>query len=605
MAMTKGVAGEYSSRRGNEYLVGLKPRADTAVATQVATAVKKQIDLDRQGTIVSGEFSDETVESLRQNPNVRYVEKNGRMEALGETVPYGIELTEADTAIDQGTTGNGVTISIVDTGIDAQHETLAENIVDGWAGPSAQCDANCGGWGFNTEINECFEEWDDDEDHGTHVAGTAAAAANNTGVLGVAPDASLLAVKALDCNGGGDFDDIADGITWSADNGADVINLSLGGPESNAVSDAVEYATAQGCVVVAAAGNDGPCSDCVSHPAAHPDVVAVSATDENDSLASFSSTGPEVDLAAPGAGVLSTVPRDDYTELSGTSMASPHVAGAAASVIASGVTDPDSVKSALEDGADDIGLSGNDQGAGRLNVVDSIDDDDDDDDDDDEEVSISVTTDSASDVGETSATLNGSLNTFEGTDEVELWFEYGTTAAGFTDQTGSGTFDEPTDVFADISGLDDGTNYQFRIVGAAGGEEVTGDTRTFTTEESGGGGCYITTAATRDDATLDSLRRFRDDSMASTPLGRGMIDLYYRISPPIAQTLSDHPDSRPTHATRWLVETCADISDRQEATDSRVESASLGVALTGLYMVGIATGVTGHVGLRVREKLGL
>ncbi len=178
-------------------------------------------------------------------------------------------------------------------------------------------------------------------------------------------------MKVLDCCGSGSYDDIAAGIQRSADRGHDVQNMSLDGDESDVVADAVAYADQRGVVMVAAAGNDGPCSDCVGYPAAHDEVIAVSAADRNDDLADFSSAGPEVDLAAPGVDVRSSIPRDDYDEFDGTSMASPHVAGAYATLIAAG-TDPGSVREELKAAADDVGLDDDEQGAGRLNVANAL-----------------------------------------------------------------------------------------------------------------------------------------------------------------------------------------------------------------------------------------
>ena len=590
------------------HVVGMEP-GRAGEAREMAREVRREVDLGEIGQVVSGTFPEPALERLEGNPNVRYVEENATMEALGETVPYGIEITDADVAISEGSTGDGVSIAILDTGIDAQHETLETNLGDGWAAVDAACDTSsdcepswlCPSNGIST----CYEEWDDDNDHGTHVAGTAAAAMNNTGVKGVAPDATLNSVKVLDCCGSGSFDDIAAGIQWAADHGHDVINMSLGGPESDAVNDAVDYAVSHGVVLVAAAGNDGECQDCVGHPAAHPEVIAVSATDETDNLANFSSQGPEVDIAAPGADVLSAVARSDYEEFSGTSMAAPHVAGAAAQVIASGITDREEVRDALEDAAEDIGLTAEEQGAGRLNVANAVETDDDDDGEEPSDVSIEIWTDLATDVGETSATLNGELAEFDGTDEVEIWFEYGQVGTGFPESTASTVFDSPAGFSSDISDLSDGTSYEFRAVGSAEGVEETGSAQTFQTDEedSGGGGCFITTATAREPETLDSLRRFRDDSMAATPVGRALVGLYYRISPPIANTLERHPESRTTATTRSLVRTCASISNRQEKAESPVERAFLGVVLTKLYVVGILTAAVGHTGIEVRERL--
>ncbi|MXV63069.1 S8 family serine peptidase [Natronorubrum sp. JWXQ-INN-674] len=374
----------------DDYVVGIAPDRGLETVREAADSVRRELDFGEIGRAVSGQFPDAALEAFENNPNVRYVEKNARMQALEQTTPYGIEQVDADVAIDDGSTGDGVSIAIIDSGIDPQHETLEANLGEGWAATDAACQDDCSGGFFCSpnDIDTCYAEWDDDNDHGTHVAGTAGAADDGEGVLGVAPDATLHAVKVLDCCGSGAYDDIAAGIEWSADQGHEVQNMSLGGDESNVVADAVAYAAERGVTMIAAAGNDGECTDCVGYPAAYDEVIAVSATDENDDLADFSSTGPEVELAAPGVDTLSSIPRDDYDEFSGTSMASPHVAGGAAQIIAAGTTDREEVRQQLKDAADDIGLDDNEQGAGRLNVADALgldDSDDDDDDDDDDE----------------------------------------------------------------------------------------------------------------------------------------------------------------------------------------------------------------------------
>jgi subtilisin family serine protease len=595
---TAGIATTVAGAGGRgEYLVGFRDGADVTAATTRAAGATRQFDFDDIGTVVAARFEEDDIRALESNSDVRYVERNGPMKALEaklgqsdvagaqETVPYGIELTEADTAIDQGATGAGTTIAVVDTGVDADHETLAENIVDGYA--AEQC-----------SDTDCDTDWDDDQGHGTHVAGTAAAALNGVGVYGVAPDADLLAVKVLGPSGGS-FASVAEGIEWSVNNGADVINLSLGGPESQAVSDAVQYAADNDVIVISAAGNAGPCSDCVNAPANNPNAVAVSATDSSDNLASFSSTGSEVEIAAPGAAVNSSYPDDQYQELSGTSMASPHVAGAAAAVLSTG-TAPGDVVPALKDGAEDIGLGGNEQGSGRLNVLNAIEDDGGGGDPPSE--NVEVTTDSATSVGETTATLNGTLTTVEGADTATVFFEYGPVGSGFPEATGSGDFGAGTSFSADVSGLQDGTTYEFRAVASTQNASDDGSAATFETDSSGGG-CFITTATANETETLDSLRRFRDDSMKTTPVGKGLVGLYYRISPPIARTLDRHPDSTEAAVTRGLVDRCASLSDTQAETDSRVKSATLGVMLTVLYIVGIMVGALGHASLRTRELL--
>ena len=481
-----GFAGTATADDHVEVNVGFANERGRRAAFEAATSVKREFSFDALTLTVP----QEAVDALDNSPNIRYVELNGEMYAFEQTTPYGIEITDADVAIEGGNTGDGVSVAILDTGIDAQHETLEENLGEGWATDDAACTTDCGGgpFGGGNDIDECLEEWDDDNDHGSHVAGTAAAADNGVGVLGVAPDATLHAVKVLACDGSGSFDDIAAGIEWSADQGHEVQSMSLGADsDSDVVSDAIEYATERNVVLVAAAGNDGPCTDCVGFPARHPEVIAVSATDENDELADFSSTGPEVELAAPGVDVLSTVPRDDYAEFSGTSMSCPHVSGAAATVIADGTTDREAVRAELTEAADDIGLADNEQGAGRLNVADAVDADEEEDGDDDEEEeeeeSVSVTTGEATEVGETSATLNGEVTELEGADEADVGFEYGESGGDLENAVDAGTVSSVVEFDATVDGLESGTEYEFRAVAETIEDSDEGSVEAFTTGE--------------------------------------------------------------------------------------------------------------------------
>ncbi|WP_290809941.1 S8 family peptidase [Halovivax sp.] len=498
-AATVGLAGtatagdEAEGETLDRTIVGLTADADFEVATAQANEVRHTLDFGDIGKSVAGQFPDAAAAALEQNPKVRYVENDRRAHAL-QTTPYGIEKVRADVAHDDGETGAGASIAIIDTGVQVDHESLEVH----------------GGECFGTCCSDCQEPYGDDNGHGTHCAGTAVAPDNDVGVVGVALDSELYSVKVLDSGGSGSFSDIAAGITWTADQGIDIGSLSLGGSSGTSeLQDACQYAQEQGTLLVAAAGNDGECSDCVSYPAAYDEVMAVSATDEDDELASFSSTGPEVEIAAPGVDVYSTYINNSYDTLSGTSMACPHVSGGAAHLMAAGYSNAEA-RQRLKDTADDICRCEEDQGAGRLNVA---------------------------------------------------------AALGL---------ESPADC-----------------------EDDTIDCQ----NDDGGGGCFITTATAGEGRTLDSLRRFRDESMSATPMGRGLVGLYYRISPPIADTLAEHPESRTTRATRRLVELCASLSDEQDRTDSRVKSASLGVALTGLYAVGIAVGAGGHAGIRTRERL--
>ncbi len=254
------------------------------------------------------------------------------------------------------TCGRGITVAVIDTGIACFDRGPFSRGTD-LAG--TRCE---GGWNFVDDSSEAY----DDHGHGTHVAGTIAQTTNNAvGTAGLAYCATLMPVKVLTKQGFGTVANVAEGIRYAADEGAQVINLSLGGPmKSGILEDAVKHALAKGVVIVAAAGNSGRS---VGWPAAYPGVVAVSATDSNDKIAWFSSRGPEVSIAAPGVGVTQQTVcnggRDKcevFGTFNGTSMASPHVAGVAAMVEALGVTDSVSVRGALESAARHPAGSGND-----------------------------------------------------------------------------------------------------------------------------------------------------------------------------------------------------------------------------------------------------
>lgn len=235
---------------------------------------------------------------------------------------WGMTKIQAPDAWNLTTGSSSVKVAILDTGIDQDHEDLAAKVV----------------------ANRNFTKSrtvDDQYGHGTHVAGIAAASTNNNkGVAGAGYNTSLMNVKVLGDNGSGNYSWIASGITWAADNGANVINMSLGGgSSSSALANAVNYAWSKGVVVVAAAGNSNTSSP--SYPAYYGNVIAVAATDKNDAKASFSNYGSWVDIAAPGVDIYSTLPNHNnriglknYGYLSGTSMAAPFVAGVAALVVA-------------------------------------------------------------------------------------------------------------------------------------------------------------------------------------------------------------------------------------------------------------------------------
>lgn len=237
----------------------------------------------------------------------------------------------------QGYTGQGIVVAVVDTGVDYTHPDLDNNI---WTnageieGNGIDDDGNgyiddVRGWNFVEHNNNPF----DTDSHGTHVAGTIAAENNGFGATGVAYNAQIMAVRVLG-NNGGRLSDVAAGIRYAADNGADVINLSLGGSSSSStVTSAIQYAVQRGATVVMAAGNEAAQRPGFPANLANQYGIAVGAVDRSNRLASFSNragTSTTNYVVAPGASIYSTTPNNTYRNYSGTSMATPAVAGVAA-----------------------------------------------------------------------------------------------------------------------------------------------------------------------------------------------------------------------------------------------------------------------------------
>lgn len=244
-------------------------------------------------------------------------------------------------------TGRGATVAVVDTGIACEDYNSFVKVSD--LGNTGCVE------GFNFVNNTPHAN--DDQGHGTHVAGTIAQSTDNAhGAAGMAYHARLMPVKVLGANGSGTTAGVADGIRWAADHGAQVINLSLGGPRpAQVLQKAIDHARSKGAVVIAAAGNSG---GSVGYPAGHDGVVAVSASDRDDKIAKFSSRGPQVDIAAPGVDVVQQTiceggkgKCERFPAFNGTSMATPHVAGAAALLVSQGITDPDAIERALKSSA--------------------------------------------------------------------------------------------------------------------------------------------------------------------------------------------------------------------------------------------------------------
>lgn len=326
-----------------------------------------------------------TLVMLKSDPDVEYAEEDKTISvSLVPNDPYfssygswgqayydlwGLHTINALSTWDTST-GKGVVVAVVDTGIDYNHPDIAANVVPGWDFVGA-----------DSSNPQQGSDPIDRFGHGTHVAGTIAAVANNAlGIAGVAWQAKVMPVKGLDDSGGGTDSTLAPAIQYAADHGADVINASWSGTgSSRTIADAVDYAYNLGVVIVAAAGNNNDNADNY-YPANLWNVITVAATDHTDARASFSNWGGKIDVAAPGVDILSlraagtslgTPVDDSYTRSDGTSMAAPHVSGLAALILAAHADySNEDARQALRASADNLGQAGFDPsfGYGRINA---------------------------------------------------------------------------------------------------------------------------------------------------------------------------------------------------------------------------------------------
>lgn len=363
------VASSANNAPTEKVIIGFKGKPDASLVKAHGGEIKYQYTiLDA----IAATVPEKAVNALEKNPSVEYVEKDKKVHIIGETLPWGVDRIDAEVAWGGSedalsvteNAGTGVDVAVIDTGIDYTHPDLDDRYAKGYDFYNGDSDPL------------------DDHGHGTHVSGIIAAEDNTEGVIGTAPKVNILAAKVLGEDGSGYTSDVAAGIDWAVNNGAEVISMSLGGDGTSTLKESCDNAYAEGVLLVAAAGNDGIAP--VSYPARYDSVVAVSATNDNDNLASFSNYGTDIELAAPGVDIYSTMPTydayltsggppwtrysKDYDYLSGTSMACPHVSGTAALVFASGVTDSnsdgnvnDEIRGILQDTAEDLGEDGWDQ----------------------------------------------------------------------------------------------------------------------------------------------------------------------------------------------------------------------------------------------------
>lgn len=318
---------------------------------------------------IAAELPPQAIAALERNPNVTMIEPDIEVFAISSADftaeldrTWGVKHIGAGTVHNQGAFGTGIKVAVIDSGIDYRHGDIAANYK--------------GGYNFVRGNNDPM----DDNGHGTHVAGTIAAVRNGAGVVGAAPAVELYALKVLDRRGSGNYSNVIAALDWSVKNSIDITNNSYGssGDPGNQVRQAFDNAYAAGILHVGSAGNNGTAAgdtNTVGYPARYSSVIAVAATDQDNKRPSWSSTGPDVEISAPGVSINSTIRGGGYGTSSGTSMASPHVAGVAALVWANGITDTnsngrinDEVRQRLIETADNIG-SAYQYGSGLVNAA--------------------------------------------------------------------------------------------------------------------------------------------------------------------------------------------------------------------------------------------
>lgn len=295
--------------------------------------------------VIHASLTAEAIEELKNDPSIRYVEPDILRYPSAQTLDWGVDRVDAEYVwANSSYTGAGIKVAILDTGGDSDHPDLT------WAGGAAIADRN----------------WEDKAGHGTHVAGIIGANDNSVGVVGVAPGCDLYAVK-ISRRGSFYLSDIIDGIDWCISNSIDIMNMSYGGGYAQSEDDACQAAWNAGLLIVAAAGNGYGAA--VEYPAALSSVMAVSASNNSDGLAGFSSHGPEVEIIAPGDNILSTYKGGGYAYMGGTSMSTPMVCGGAAIAWSAHPSySNQQIRNLLKSSAENLGLPSNDQGSGLLDA---------------------------------------------------------------------------------------------------------------------------------------------------------------------------------------------------------------------------------------------
>lgn len=381
-------------RLADRVIVGIRGGARTEAVEQLKDVGADVVDYNPDGRFLVVEApmeAEELAAEIESADSVLYVEPDFVVSAA-DVAPsqaewdalWGMDRIDAPNAWATTTGSKEIVVGVVDSGVDYTHPDLATQMwVNEDEDPNTPADDDGNGWVNDVHGADCANNDGDpmdDNSHGTHVAGTIGAAANGTGVVGVAPNVRIMALKVLGADNWGYYSDAIECLYYAIDNGAQVTNNSWYGTEfSQALYDAIAEARDNDQLFVAAAGNESADNDSQPHYPASFDldnVISVAATDSNDRLAWFSNYGVgSVDLAAPGVGIVSSVP-GGYDSFSGTSMAAPHVTGAVALLLAADPTlqsDAVRLRNALLGNVDPIAaLTGSVATSGRLNVAASL-----------------------------------------------------------------------------------------------------------------------------------------------------------------------------------------------------------------------------------------
>lgn len=357
------IAQQRAQARNKFKIVGFKERLSVSKCEQIVehhgVKIKKHLPI-ANACLCEIDTSTATFQSLAADSDVEFIEDDYIAEiqvmptlsfpfkTQAQNVPWGVKKIGAAEVWGE-MRGEKVRVGIIDTGIEQNHPDLKDNIKE--AGGVMDC-----------------KNIDDDNGHGTHVAGIIAALDNGIGIVGVAPKVEIFSIKAFDQKGRGQVSDIIDALNWCVEKKVHVINMSFGfDMRSRALQRAIRQVHEHNIVMVAAAGNSGG-DNSVTYPAKYPEVIAVAACDSKSNVASFSSSGPEVNIIAPGVDIQSTYIGQSYKVLNGTSMACPHVTGAVALLLSSNKVKPGNIRAAVLETAEDIGLPKEQQGTGLVNV---------------------------------------------------------------------------------------------------------------------------------------------------------------------------------------------------------------------------------------------